>query len=140
MNKRYPALLLGGVAGIGALALPMMVVPASAADLCHIEITSLRNYENQDNDSQDEIRFELGDDEHGTFTFNEGQTRNVSLGSPTETTTGSSVWFTMWDRDSVVKTTLGSRWLTCNDGDHESAPLNLNGGGYILQYRTTHTS
>lgn len=140
MNKRYPAMLLAVVAGVGSVVLPTAVAPASAASLCQIEVTSIRNYENQDNDSQDEIRFDLGDDEHGTFTFNEGQTRNISLGTPTETTTGSSVWFRMREKDSVVYTTLGTRWLTCNDGDHESAPLDDNGGGYILKYTTTHTS
>ena len=138
MNKRYPALLLAGAAGIASVLLPMSVAPASAASLCRVEILSIDNWELQDNDSQDEIRFELGDNEYGTFTYTLGQPRNVSLGRPTETTSNSSVWFKIWDKDSVVKTTIGTRWLTCNDGDHESAPLDDNGGGYTLKYRTTH--
>ena len=138
MNKRYPAMLLAAVAGIGSVVLPMSVAPASAASLCKIEVTSIDNYELQDNDSQDEIKFELGDDEYGTFTFNLGQFRSSSLGRPIETTANSSVWFKLWDKDSVVSTTIGTRWLTCNDGDHESAPLDDNGGGYILKYHTSH--
>ena len=138
MNKRYPAMLLAAVAGIGSVVLPMSVAPASAASLCRIEVTSIDNYELQDNDSQDEIKFELGDDEYGTFTSNLGQFRSSSLGRPIETTANSSVWFKLWDKDSVVSTTIGTRWLTCNDGDHESAPLDDNGGGYILKYHTSH--
>src|SRR4051794_10495901 len=138
MNKRYPAMLLAAVAGIGSVVLPMSVAPASATSLCKVEVTSIENYELQDNDAQDEIKFELGDDEYGTFTFNLGQFRSSSLGRPTETTANSSVWFKLWDKDSVVSTTIGTRWLTCNDGDHTSAPLDDNGGGYILKYHTSH--
>lgn len=133
MNKRYPALLLAGAAGIGSVVLPMSVAPASASSLCRVEVLSIDNYELQDNDSQDEIKFELGDSEYGTFTFTSGQFRGPSLGAPSETITGSSVYFRLWDKDSVVTTTIGTRWLTCNDGEHESAPLNDNGGGYILK-------
>jgi hypothetical protein len=140
LNKRFPTLLLAAAAGIGSIMLPMSVGPASAASLCKVEVLSIENFDLQDNDSQDEIKFELGDDEYGTFTFNFGQFRSTSLGSPIEITSNSSVYFEFWEKDSVVRSTIGTRWLTCNDGDHESAPLNDSGAEYILKYRTTHVS
>jgi hypothetical protein len=137
MNKRYPAVLLAGIAGLALVMPAMSAAPASAASICDVEVLSIQSYELVDGDGQDEIKFELGDDEYGPFSFPNNWIRNDSLGHPHERTSGSSVHFELWETEYPFTTTLGTRSLSCTNGDHESV-LEKNGGGYILKYRTTH--
>jgi hypothetical protein len=138
MNKRHPAFLLAGIAGAAGVLLPMAATPASATSVCNVEVTKLQNWELQDNDPQDEIKFELGDNEYGVFTFTDNQYRTNSLGHPDEDTTGSSVRFELWDKDSVVKTTIATHYLSCSTDGNKEQDFVGNGGEYTLYYTVSH--
>jgi hypothetical protein len=138
MKRNRLAILLAGTIGSVAMMSTLAIGSASAANICNVEVTRLENYELQDNDPQDEIKFKLGDDEYGVFTFNEDQYRTNSLGHPDESTAGSSVRFELWEKDSVVRTTIATHYLSCIDGDHNDTVFEGNGGGYLLSYHTSH--
>jgi hypothetical protein len=136
LKHRITALLASAGLAIGVMS-TVSIVSASAASHCKVAVTQLKAWELQDGDGQDEIRFELGDDTYGTFNFTQGMYRNTSLGSPYEETTGSSVHFEIWERDSPFTTTIDTASLSCVDGAHD-LDLVGNGGGYTLWYTTSH--
>jgi len=137
MLKHRITALLASAGLVTGLMSTVAIGSASAASHCKVQVTQLQGWELQDGDGQDEIRFELGDDTYGTFTFTEGAYRNTSLGSPTEETTGSSVHFEIWERDYPFTTTIDTASLSCVDGGH-NLDLEGNGGGYTLWYTTSH--
>jgi hypothetical protein len=136
LKHRVIALLAGTGLAAGVMS-SASIASASATSHCRVEVTQLHAWELQDGDGEDEIRFELGDDTYGTFTFTQGQSHSTSLGSPTEETTGSTVPFKLWERDWPTKTTIGKVTLSCEDGPHD-LDLEGHGAGYTLWYTTSH--
>jgi len=134
MKKPQAALLLLAASGLAVGSVTASALPASA-NLCAVEVTQLRALNLQDNGNQDEIKFRMGGDMHGVFTFTELQTRNASLGSPREVFNG-SVPFTLHEQDGLVRQTITSRVINCNPGTH-TVPLQGNGAIYNLTYRVT---
>jgi hypothetical protein len=139
MNKHRITALLASVGLVTGLMSTVSVAGASAATHCKVTVTQIQAWELQDGDGEDEIRFELGDDTYGTYTFKQGWYRNISLGSPLpyEVTAGSSVPFEIWDRDYPLTTTIGSSSLSCVDGAHQH-DYTENGAGYTVWYTTSH--
>ncbi len=137
MLKHRIAALLTSIGLAGGLMSTASIASASASSVCTIEVTRLENVDLQDNDRKDEIKFELGDDMSDKFDFTQDQYRTNSLGHPRESTFGSSIDFTLYEMDSVVRTTIDSDPLSCTDGE-DTTELQGNGGEYLLTYVTTH--
>jgi hypothetical protein len=140
MLKHRITALLSSVGLAAGLMSTVAVASASATTShCKVSVTQIQAWELQDGDGQDEIRFELGDDTYGTYTFGQGWYRNSSLGSPRpyEVTSGSSVHFEIWDRDYPATQTIGSAALSCVDGPHDR-DFTEHGGGYTVWYTTSH--
>lgn len=129
-RKATTALLLaGGLLASGSLA-AMSASPAQAVDTCRIKVHTLTSWELQDNDSSDEIKFRVGDNEYGTFSFPDDWQRHDSLGHPTEDFIN-SVEVELWDKDSVVKTEIDTDTVTaCVEGWHT---MDLVGAGAIYE-------
>lgn len=133
-RTRAAILLLSAALATSGLSVAV-AAPATAARPCLIKVLSLTSWDLQDNDPQDEIKFDLGGDEYGMFTFPDNWTRSASLGSPTKHFNG-SVRFELWDKDSVVKDSIDTAWLSCTAGTH-TADLVGNGAIYELKYHIT---
>ena len=138
LKHRITALLTSVGLATGAMS-TLGVGPASATSHCKVTVTQIQAWEPQDGDGEDEIRFELGDDTYGTFTFTQGQYRNNSLGSPRpyEVTSGSHVHFEIWDRDYPLTQTIGKASFGCTDGSY-SPDFTRNGAGYTVWYTVSH--
>ena len=137
MLKHRITALIASVGLVTGLMSTVSVVGASAAEHCKVTVTQIRAFELQDGDGEDEIRFELGDDTYGTFTFTDNQYRTNSMGHPNEDTSGSTVPFEIGDRDYPLTTTIDSAPLSCSDGTHV-IDLEGHGAGYELTYVTSH--
>ena len=129
------------LASVGLAAGLMSTVAAESASAttphCKVTVTKLKAWELQDGDGKDEIRFELGDNTYGTFTFTQGQARTETLGQPHEVTSSSSVHFDIWERDYPFTKDIDTASLSCTDGTHD---VDLVGAGaeYTLWYTTSH--
>ena len=97
-------LLAGALAASGTVAV-LSTTPAQAVDTCRLKVHSIISSELQDNDSSDEIKFELGDDEYGVYSFPDNWRRHDSLGHPDEDFV-TSVSFSLWDKDGVVRNSI----------------------------------
>jgi len=134
MNRNHkaasPLLLTASLAAAGGLAVTSLSSPAQAVDTCRIKVHTLHSLELQDNDSSDEIKFRLGDNEYGVFDFPDNWVKHNSLGHPTEDFI-SSVEFELWDKDGVVKTEIDTDAVTgCDEGWHT---MDLVGRGAIYE-------
>ena len=131
-KARTSLLLSAALAATGTFAV-MSTTPAQAVDTCRIKVHTLTSHELQDNDSSDEIQFRLGDNTSGVFSFPDDWERHDSLNHPIEDYV-TSVSFSLWDKDSVVKTTIDTDTVTgCDEGWHD---MDLVGKGaiYTMQY------
>lgn len=132
-RTRTSLLISGALAATGTIAV-LSTTPAQAVDTCRIMVHTLTSHELQDNDSSDEIKFSLGDNTYGTFSFPDDWERHSSLGHPVEDYV-TSVKFSLWDKDGVVKTTIDTDTVTgCAEGWHE---MDLVGSGaiYTMEYQ-----
>jgi hypothetical protein len=131
-KARTSLLVSGALAATGTFAV-ISTTPAQAVDTCRLKVHKLTSHELQDNDSSDEIKFRLGDNEYGVFSFPDDWERHDSLNHPTEDYI-TSVSFSLWDKDGVVKTTIDTDTVTgCDEGWHE---MDLVGKGaiYTMDY------
>lgn len=137
LKHSIPALLASVALATGLMSTVAVASASATSSHCKVEVTKLKAWELQDGDGQDEIRFELGDNTYGTFTFTQGQVRTETLGYPFEVTTGSSVHFDIWERDYPLTKDIGTTSLSCVDGKHH---VDLVGAGadYELWYKTSH--
>lgn len=96
---------------------------------------ALTAWELQDGDGTDEIKFRVGDNTYGAWTFWDNWTRNASLGYPDENYIG-TITFTLYEMDGVLRQTIDSHTVGCSVGDHT---MDLVGKGaiYELDYRVT---
>lgn len=136
-RKTRTALLLAGATALVGGATLLITAPAQAQanSLCNFEVRSLTAWELQDGDGDDEIKFRLGDDTYGKFTFWDNWTRNNSLGFPDEDY-HTTITFTLYEYDGVLRTTIDSDTVGCVVGTHT---MDLSGAGaiYELEYRVT---
>ncbi len=138
MSKyRITALLAGVTIATGLMSTAAISSASATGSHCKVTATALKAWELQDGDGKDEIRFELGDNTYGTFTFTQGQKRTETLGHPYEVTSGSSVSFDIWERDYPFTKDIDTATLSCTDGSHHVELVGA-GADYELWYTTTH--
>ena len=133
-RKTRAAMLLAATGLVGGFTVTA-AASAQASTVCNFEVRSLTSKELQDGNGEDEIRFKLGDDTYGTWTFWDDWTRNDSLGYPDEDYIG-TVAFTLYEMDGVFRQTIDSDTVGCSVGDHVM-DLTGNGAIYKLSYRIT---
>ena len=85
IRKTCTALLItGALAATGTVAV-LSTTPAQAVDTCRLKVHMIRSLELQDNDDRDEIKFELGDNEYGIYTFPDNWSATTRSTIPTRT-------------------------------------------------------
>jgi hypothetical protein len=131
-HTRTALLLTGALAAAGTVAV-LSSTPAQAVDTCRLEVHKIISSELQDNDSADEIKFELGDNEYGVYSFPDDWERHESLGHPTEDFV-TSVSFSLWDKDSVVRDSIDTDVVTGCDAGWHVMDLVGNGAIYTMHY------
>jgi hypothetical protein len=130
---RKTALLAAGALVASGTAAVLSASSAQAVDTCRFKVHSITSWELQDNDSRDEIKFRLGDNEYGVYSWPDDWTRHDSLNHPVEDFT-TSVSFRIWDKDSVVVDDIDTDTVTgCDEGWH-TMDLEGNGAIYELEY------
>jgi len=134
-SSKKRALTLAATTGLLGSFAAVASPPAQGASVCTFEVLSLTAWELQDSNGTDEIRFKLGDDVYGTWTFWDNWQRNDSLGHPDESFL-STVSFTLYEMDGVVRQTIDTDPASCTVGTHT---MDLIGKGaiYELEYRIT---
>lgn len=131
-KARTALLVTGALAATGTVAV-LSSTPAQAVDTCRLKVHTITSLELQDNDAQDEIKFELGDDEYGVYSFPDNWERHASLNHPDEDFI-TSVSFSLWDKDGVVRNSIDTDTVTgCEEGWHEM-DLVGNGAIYEMEY------
>lgn len=134
-NTRTALLLAGALAASGTVVV-LSSTSAQAVDTCRLTVHTITSYELQDNDSADEIKFELGDNEYGVYSFPDNWQRHASLNHPNEDFV-TSVSFSIWDKDSVVRNSIDTDTVTgCDEGWHVM-DLVGNGAIYEMEYELT---
>ena len=131
--KSRAAAILAATMGLTGGLTAISSVPAHATTICNFKVLSLTSHELEDGSGKDEIKFKLGDDMYGPFSFPDNWTRNNSLGFPNEDYIG-HVKFTLYEEDWPTKTTIDSHRFGCTPGDNTR---DLVGAGaiYTLEYR-----
>jgi hypothetical protein len=136
-NHRITALLASVALATGVMSTVAVASALATGSHCKVKVTALKAWELQDGDGKDEIRFELGDNTYGTFTFTQGQKRTETLGYPYEVTSSSSVGFDIWERDYPFTKDIDTASLSCVDGSHNVELVGA-GADYQLWYTTSH--
>ncbi|GAB2700508.1 hypothetical protein [Thalassiella azotivora] len=131
MRALRTATLLAGAGSLVAGTALLGAAPASASNICTIEVLSVTSRDLQDGDGQDEILLELGDDQYGVFTFTNNWTRNASLGRPRENFTG-TVPYGLRERDWPTSREIDSSAAGCWA---HTATVELEGAGALYELR-----
>jgi hypothetical protein len=131
-RTRATVLLTGALVATGTVAV-LTTSTAQAVDTCRLKVHTITSRELQDNDAADEIKFELGDNEYGVYSFPDDWERHDSLGHPVEDFV-TSVSFSLWDKDSVVRNSIDTDTVTGCDVGWHVMDLVGNGAIYEMQY------
>jgi hypothetical protein len=133
IRKASAALLITGAFAAAGTVAVLATAPAQAVDTCRLKVHTISTSELQDNDARDEIKFELGDNEYGIYTFPDDWQRHDSLNHPDEDFV-TSVSFSLWDKDGVVRNSIDTDTVTgCDEGWH-TMDLVGNGAIYEMEY------
>jgi hypothetical protein len=130
-NAARFAAAIGLVAGGVALT----AAPAQATTVCNLEVVSLKSWDLNDNDGQDEIKIELGNDLYGPWDMPDDWTRSASLGQLDEDFLG-SVDVTLFVQD-VTRQTIDSDPVSCSILGNRTLSLDGNGAIYRMVVNIT---
>lgn len=131
--------LLGSAAIVTAGLSATVVAPASAVQVCHLEVQSLTTWNLQEN-NDDEIKLKLGSNWFGSWSFPDNWTRAASLTPRPRVDFTGSVDVAAYEVDAVTRSLIDSDPVTCTVGSF-STLFQGNGGNsgvlYEMHYRVT---